>query len=80
MREMKETDTCCGFGGSFSVKFEPIAVGMGEKKILNAEEVGADYMISTDVSCLMHMEGYAKNAKKNIKMMHLCDVLASGWD
>jgi len=80
MREMKETDTCCGFGGSFSVKFEPIAVGMGEKKIINAEEVGAEYMISTDVSCLMHMEGYVKNAKKNIKMMHLCDVLASGWD
>ena len=53
---------------------------MGEKKIINAEEVGAEYMISTDVSCLMHMEGYVKNAKKNIKMMHLCDVLASGWD
>jgi L-lactate dehydrogenase complex protein LldE len=80
MREMKDTDACCGFGGSFSVKFEPIAVGMGEKKIENAEAVGAEYMISTDVSCLMHLDGYAKNAGKSVKMMHLCDVLASGWD
>jgi L-lactate dehydrogenase complex protein LldE len=80
LREMKDTDSCCGFGGSFSVKFEPIAVGMGEKKLENAMEVGAEYMISTDVSCLMHLEGYAKNSGKNIKMVHLCDVLASGWN
>jgi L-lactate dehydrogenase complex protein LldE len=80
MREMKDVETCCGFGGSFSVKFEPIAVGMGEKKVDNALQTGADYIISTDVSCLMHMDGYAKKAGKKIKMMHLVDVLASGWD
>ena len=67
-------------GGSFSVKFEPIAVGMGEQKLENALETGAEYLISTDVSCLMHIDGYAKKVGKNMKMMHLCDVLASGWD
>jgi L-lactate dehydrogenase complex protein LldE len=80
LREMKDTEVCCGFGGSFSAKFEPIAVGMGEKKIDNALETGAEYLISTDVSCLMHLDGYAKKQDKAIKMMHLCDVLASGWD
>jgi L-lactate dehydrogenase complex protein LldE len=80
MREMKDTETCCGFGGSFSVKFESIAVGMGEQKLENVLETGAEYLISTDVSCLMHLDGYAKKAGKNMKMMHLCDVLASGWD
>jgi L-lactate dehydrogenase complex protein LldE len=80
LREMKDVETCCGFGGSFSVKFEPIAVGMGEQKVENAIETGAEYIISTDVSCLMHMDGYAKKQGKNIKMMHLVDVLASGWD
>ncbi len=80
LREMKDTETCCGFGGSFSVKFEPIAVGLGEQKVINAIETGAEYVISTDVSCLMHMDGYAKKQGKNIKMMHLVDVLASGWD
>jgi L-lactate dehydrogenase complex protein LldE len=80
LREMKDTDVCCGFGGSFSAKFESIAVGMGEKKLDNVAETGAEYLISTDVSCLMHLDGYAKKQNKNIKMMHLCDVLASGWD
>lgn len=80
LREMNNSETCCGFGGSFSVKFEPIAVGMGEQKLENALETGAEYMISTDVSCLMHVDGYAKRSGKKMKMMHLCDVLASGWD
>lgn len=80
LREMKDVETCCGFGGSFSVKFEPVAVGMGEQKLENALETGAEYIISTDVSCLMHMDGYAKKQGKNVKMMHLVDVLASGWD
>jgi L-lactate dehydrogenase complex protein LldE len=80
LREMNDVETCCGFGGSFSVKFEPIAVGMGEQKVENALATGAEYIISTDVSCLMHMDGYAKKQGKNVKMMHLVDVLASGWD
>lgn len=78
--EMKDTDTCCGFGGTFSVKFEPIAVGMAEQKVENALATGAQYLISTDASCLMHMEGYIKKEEKKIKPMHLADVLASGWD
>jgi L-lactate dehydrogenase complex protein LldE len=80
MREMKDTDVCCGFGGTFTVKYEPIAVGMGDQKIKNVEEVGAEFLISTDVSCLMHMDGLIKKENKNIKIMHVADVLASGWD
>ena len=80
LREMKESDECCGFGGSFAVKFEPIAVAMGSQKLNNAIETGAEYLISTDVSCLMHIDSYAKKQNKKMKMMHLCDVLASGWD
>ena len=53
---------------------------MGEQKVNNALKTGADYIISTDVSCLMHMDGYAKKQGKNVKMMHLVDVLASGLD
>jgi L-lactate dehydrogenase complex protein LldE len=80
LREMKDTETCCGFGGTFTVKYEPIAVGMGEQKIKHAEETGAEFLISTDISCLMHMEGLIKKEKKNMKIMHVADVLASGWD
>ena len=80
LREMKDNETCCGFGGTFSVKYEPIAVGMAEQKIINAEETQADYIISTDLSCLMHMQGYLKKEGKPIKIMHLADVLTSGWN
>jgi L-lactate dehydrogenase complex protein LldE len=80
LREMKGTDQCCGFGGTFTVKYEPIAVGMGEQKVKHAQEVDAEYLISTDMSCLMHLDGYIKKNNKPIKVMHLADVLASGWD
>lgn len=80
MRELPHADVCCGFGGSFAVKHENIAVGMAEEKLRHAESTGAEYFISTDMSCLMHVEGYAKKQNKPIKMMHLVDVLATGWD
>lgn len=80
MREMAETETCCGFGGSFSAKFEPVSVAMGEQKIGHAEAVMADFLISTDLSCLMHVESILKKNGKPMKVMHVADVLASGWD
>jgi L-lactate dehydrogenase complex protein LldE len=79
LREMNECETCCGFGGTFSVKYEAIAVGMAEQKLINAEETGAHLIISTDASCLMHMDGYIRKQRKNLKVMHIADVLASGW-
>ena len=77
--EMEATNDCCGFGGSFAVKFEPISIGMGDQKIDNALKTGADYLISTDSSCLMHLGGYIEKQNKDIRPIHLVDVLASGW-
>ncbi|MGI8951749.1 MAG: (Fe-S)-binding protein [Chitinophagaceae bacterium] len=77
--EMAETDVCCGFGGSFAVKFEPISIAMADQKITNALATNAQYLISTDMSCLMHLDGYAKYKNLNIQSLHLADVLASGW-
>ncbi|MBA4258195.1 MAG: Fe-S oxidoreductase [Chitinophaga sp.] len=77
--EMNDVETCCGFGGTFAVKFEPISIAMGNQKINNASDTGATLLISTDMSCLMHIDGCAKHEGKNMKMMHLADVLASGW-
>jgi len=79
LREMEESETCCGFGGTFSVKFEPISISMAEQKIKNAEATGADYLVSTDASCFLHLGGYLKKQKKTLKLMHIADVLASGW-
>lgn len=77
--ELQDVETCCGFGGTFAIKFEPISIGMGEQKVDHALDTGADYLISTDLSCLMHLEGYIKKRNKPIKVLHLADALASGW-
>jgi len=77
--EMKQKENCCGFGGTFAVKFPDISVGMAEQKIDNASNTQADFLISTDSSCLMHLEGYIKKNRKKIKVMHIADALASGW-
>lgn len=79
LTEMNDVETCCGFGGTFAVKFEAISVGMGEQKVENALATGADYLISTDLSCLMHLQGYINHKGYNLKTMHLADVLASGY-
>ncbi|NOY49134.1 MAG: (Fe-S)-binding protein [Chlorobi bacterium] len=76
--EMADTDVCCGFGGTFSVKYEPISTAMAEQKVHNALETGAEYIVSTDSSCLMHQYGYIKKHKLPLKVAHIVDVLASG--
>lgn len=79
MVEMKNTDMCCGFGGTFAVKFDAISSAMAEQKVNNALEMEADYIISTDLSCLMHIDGYIQKNNIPLKTMHIADVLANGW-
>lgn len=77
--EMKDNETCCGFGGTFATKFDDISAAMADQKLANAADTTAEYIISTDVSCLMHLEGYGEKNGKPFKMMHLADVLVQGW-
>jgi len=77
--EMEDVETCCGFGGSFAVKFEAISIAMADQKVNHALQTGAEYLISTDVSCLMHLDGYIRNKGLPLKTMHIADVLNSGW-
>jgi L-lactate dehydrogenase complex protein LldE len=79
LTELNDVETCCGFGGTFAVKFEAISIAMAEQKVENALATNAEYLISTDLSCLMHLDGYIKNKGYNLKTMHIADVLASGW-
>jgi len=78
--EMNHTETCCGFGGTFAVKFDAISIGMADQKVSNALAANAEYIISTDLSCLMHLDGYIKGKQLPLKTMHIADVLASGWE
>lgn len=74
--ESKECETCCGFGGSFAINYEPISIGMAKTKVQSALEANAEYIVSTDVSCLMHLDGYIKKQDIKLKTMHIADVLA----
>lgn len=77
--ELPDAETCCGFGGTFSVKYPDISIAMGQQKVEQAMGLGAEYLISTDLSCLMHMQGYVQKNNLPIKTLHLADVLSTGW-
>jgi L-lactate dehydrogenase complex protein LldE len=77
--ELEDVETCCGFGGTFAVKFEAISIAMGEQKVEHALATNADYLISTDLSCLMHLQGYINHKGYKLQTLHVADVLASGW-
>ncbi|HEX8609254.1 MAG TPA: heterodisulfide reductase-related iron-sulfur binding cluster, partial [Pedobacter sp.] len=64
---------------TFAVKFDAISSAMAEQKVNHALDQGAEYVISTDLSCLMHLQGYIDKNQIPLKTMHLADVLANGW-
>jgi L-lactate dehydrogenase complex protein LldE len=74
--EMEENTTCCGFGGTFMVKFVPISTAMVEQKVQFALKTGASYIVSTDASCLININSYIDKQKLPIKTMHIADILA----
>lgn len=78
--EIAEAETCCGFGGTFSVKFDAISSAMADQKIKDALDTGASHIISTDLSCLMHLQGVITKKALPLTTMHIADVLASGWE
>ena len=75
--EMEESDTCCGFGGTFMVKFVPVSTAMVEQKVQNALNTGAEYIVSTEASCLINIRSYINKQNIPIKAIHIADVLAS---
>lgn len=72
--EMKD-ETCCGFGGTFAVKFPMISTAMGEVKCASAAATGAEYIVSNDSSCLTHIQCLADRQGKKLKTIHLAEVL-----
>ena len=73
--EMAEAETCCGFGGTFSAKFPMISTAMGENKYESAIETGAEYIVSNDSSCLMHIQGLLDRQGKPLRTIHIAEVL-----
>jgi L-lactate dehydrogenase complex protein LldE len=74
--EMPYSDECCGFGGTFATKFPMISSAMGETKAANAEASSAEYVTSTDPSCLMHIDGILRMRKSPVRTIHIATILA----
>ena len=72
-----EQDTCCGFGGTFSVKMAEISGEMVKEKVAHLMEVRPEYLIGADVSCLLNISGRLQREGQKVKVMHIAEVLMS---
>ena len=75
---MRNAETCCGFGGSFSVKLPHISEGMLSDKVSSVRDSGADTLVSCDMSCLMHIGGALRRQAVDVEIRHLAQVLDGG--
>lgn len=76
--EMKQKELCCGSEFTFTMNHEDVSVGMASHKVRNALNTGAEYIVSTDLSCLMHQQSYINAQGLPIKVIHIADILATG--
>jgi L-lactate dehydrogenase complex protein LldE len=76
LKEMKDPETCCGFGGVFCVKYPAISGRIVEEKVAQIAATGADYVISGDVGCLLHIEGKIRREGQKARALHVAEVLA----
>ena len=79
--ELRHPEICCGMGkGMFPLQHETISSAMADQKLKDAIESGAEYLITNDISCLIHLASYAKKQGLPIEIIHIVDVLTTGWE
>ena len=75
--EMRDAETCCGFGGTFSVKYGDIATRMADNKCVCVAETGADAVVAGDLGCLFHLEGrLRRRGDRRTRVLHVAELLA----
>lgn len=75
--DLPAADSCCGFGGTFSVKNSDVSGAMLQDKMRNIESTGAEYVVSADNSCLMHIGGGLQRDSAKTQVIHLAEILAN---
>jgi len=76
LKEMRDADVCCGFGGTFCVKYPDISNAIVEKKTANIAATGANLLIAGDLGCLMNMAGKLQREGQPVEVRHVAEVLA----
>jgi L-lactate dehydrogenase complex protein LldE len=80
LKEMKDADVCCGFGGTFCVKYPDISNKIVSEKTTHIKASGADILLAGDLGCLMNMAGKLKREGSQIQVRHVAEVLAGIMD
>jgi len=74
--EMQDAEKCCGFGGTFSVKYPDISTAILEEKVDSIIATGADAVVGCDISCLMNIQGMLNRRNSSVKALHIAQILA----
>ena len=74
--QLQRSDECCGFGGAFAIDEEAISCRMGRDRIADHEAAGAEVITAGDMSCLMHLQGLIRRDRKQLRVLHLAELLA----
>ena len=80
LHDLAEKETCCGFGGFFSIKYPEVSARMADDKIADAKRTGADTLLAGDLGCLLHLAGRASRQGVNLHVRHAAEVLAGMGD
>lgn len=75
---LSHPELCCGFGGTFAVKSPELSVAMADDKLADAQDTGAEILVSADPSCLLHLAGRAQRRQLPLRTMHIAELLAEG--
>ncbi|MBW2361906.1 MAG: (Fe-S)-binding protein [Deltaproteobacteria bacterium] len=78
--ELRRGDECCGFGGAFALEEEAVSRRMGLDRLADHRAGGAEVLASTDVSCLLHLEGLARRRSLPLRAMHVAEILVEALD
>jgi L-lactate dehydrogenase complex protein LldE len=80
LHDLAEKETCCGFGGFFSVKYPEVSARMADDKIADAKRTGADTLLAGDLGCLLHLAGRVSRKGMPLRVRHAAEVLAGMGD
>lgn len=76
IKEMRDPEACCGFGGTFCVKYDEISNAIVDHKAIDVKATGADLLLSGDLGCLLNMAGKLKREGSRVEVRHVAEVLA----
>ncbi|MQA83114.1 MAG: Fe-S oxidoreductase [Streptosporangiales bacterium] len=78
--EMPNSEQCCGFGGTFATKFPEVSVALADQKLADAGETSAEYLVSADPGCLLHLAARARAAGRGVRTRHIAELIRDAME